>query len=461
MARTMQTARKSTGGKAPRKQLSTSAIARRVAKAIAKKEKKKRTDASPTGTAYEPCTRLAPGVDITRIYNKRSDTRDGARGTWAEYRVKTTAGKTLVWISDTDAKATNLDLVMQYEDKEEEKVAKFTKARSLHWLMCCEEGCGKWRSVSQAMETKYGGNDAFWSCSMGKNKRANACYKAQEKIALSPDLLAQNPGQDPKTGVYQLALHPLSTASDAADSNDDDDDMDIQCAAAPIAPPPTPISSGSNAAADAVQVAVSAADAASAAETAATEASAAATAAASTAAAAATAANVAAADAASAAVAAAADGAVALLGMAAPAADAAVGRVEEGMAANAKMVMGDPLPTFKAGAALDHLINTLVPGGMPATPILDRVVKVEQMIKIPGMAAYDHPKFLVKRIFICVQMIIFMKLEGGLIGLKTGPLASRLSVVEEFLGVQTPVHGGVFSERLAKCVVAMKLLRQM
>lgn len=431
----MQSARKSTKGKGPCKELSTLAMQRRNAKAIAKKEKKaqKRTNVSPTGIGYEPCSTLAPGVGIMRIYNKRSDTRGDARGSWAEYRVKTTVGKALMWISDTEAKWANLELVMRYEDNEERKAAELTKTRNLHWLMCCEERCGKWRSVSKATEAKYRGDNVYWSCSMGKNKRTNACYKPQEKVAFSANLLAQHPDRDPKTGMCQMVPGPLSTVSelepddveDPPESYSEDEEIGILSSTHPIASPTLLIA------------AVSSTEASQAAVADPTEATATVVAAAEDAAQVATVATLTAAS----------DGAEALLGMAL-------------LAAPVAMAMGTPPDWFKAGAALDHLVATLVPGGMPQTPILDRVVMVEKMIRLPEPRAFDYPVSLVERIFLLTCVVAFLETERHTIGTKSGSLESRLLVVEKFLGVAPPADGGVFSIRVNNCMNAYKRLRQ-
>jgi len=171
---------------------------------------------------------LCAGVGIARILEKRSDLDECAAATWAQYQVKTTDGH-LVWITDGEAERVDYEKVEKFEAKVQQNIKEQEKALKLRWLQC--EACDKWRVVTPAEEHQFGGSACGWTCAHNKDKSKNTCAKKQDKRALWPILLAQNPGQDPKTGVYTLVSHSSSTgpnSTGALGGEEAEDELEIE-----------------------------------------------------------------------------------------------------------------------------------------------------------------------------------------------------------------------------------------
>lgn len=136
--------------------------------------------------------KLPDDVSIAKIFEKRRDDTDGACNTWAEYRVRTTAGH-MLWIADTEAEYAEPDMVDRFEENRRKREARQEGAVTLKWLQCCATGCRKWRIVTEDEKRKYDAGQEAWYCLDNKDHRKNVCFKPQDRRASWPAVLEQNP----------------------------------------------------------------------------------------------------------------------------------------------------------------------------------------------------------------------------------------------------------------------------
>lgn len=139
--------------------------------------------------------RLAPGVGIVKIYDKRLDEKE-LTCTWVDYRVKDTGGQ-MLWITDTEAEHADQEMVDKFEENYTKRIAKQQEALALVWLQCCATGCSKWRVVTAGEKRKYDAGDEAWYCLENKDRRKNVCSKPQDARATWPAVLKEHPEMKP------------------------------------------------------------------------------------------------------------------------------------------------------------------------------------------------------------------------------------------------------------------------